>query len=85
MTFHRRVQNEKVMSASLQPVHESFPQLLLIDDDLSLSKLIREYCETDGLKVMPVPSGEEGNSKLGGLTVSLELPVDQGGGTTASR
>ncbi len=47
------------MSASPQDGDPS-PQLLLIDDDLSLGKLIREYCETDGLTVTGTATGEEG-------------------------
>jgi two-component system, OmpR family, response regulator CpxR len=47
------------MSTSTQQVHDS-PHLLLIDDDLPLSRLIREYCATDGLTVTPAATGEEG-------------------------
>ncbi len=34
--------------------------LLLVDDDLSLGKMIRDYCETDGLAVTAAGTGEEG-------------------------
>jgi DNA-binding response OmpR family regulator len=36
------------------------PHLLLIDDDLSLCSLIRDYCDTDDLKVTSTGTGEEG-------------------------
>ena len=48
------------MSATSQQVQKPSPQLLLIDDDASLSKLIRDYCETDGLIVAAAATGEEG-------------------------
>lgn len=48
------------MSASTLEVHPRGPLLLLIDDDLSLSRLICEYCETDGLEVALASAGEEG-------------------------
>jgi hypothetical protein len=48
------------MNVSGQTINVSSPHLLLIDDDLSLGKLIREYCETDGLTVTPAATGEEG-------------------------
>jgi DNA-binding response OmpR family regulator len=35
------------------------PHLLLVDDDLSLGKMIREYCETRGISVTPAATGEE--------------------------
>lgn len=59
ITFAGRTQNKGGMSAHVQQVQES-PHLLLIDDDLSLGRLILEYCETDGLTVTPAATGEEG-------------------------
>ena len=44
-------------------VHDGNPpprHLLLIDDDLSLGRMIRDYCETDGLAVTAAATGEEG-------------------------
>ena len=48
------------MSSFSQPVDAAPPHLLLIDDDLSLGTLIREYCEGKGLKVTAAATGEEG-------------------------
>ncbi len=48
------------MSTFTQSVNDASPPLLLIDDDLSLSRLIRDYCETDGLTVTSAGTGEEG-------------------------
>ncbi len=48
------------MSTFAQSVNDASPPLLLIDDDLSLSRLIRDYCETDGLTVTSAGTGEEG-------------------------
>ncbi|MBT9332044.1 response regulator transcription factor [Paracidobacterium acidisoli] len=48
------------MSVSTQIVQATAPHLLLVDDDVSLSRLIREYCETDGLDVTLAATGEEG-------------------------
>jgi DNA-binding response OmpR family regulator len=46
---------------SLSPHGEANPpHLLLIDDDLSLATLIREYCHSKGLEVTPAATGEEG-------------------------
>jgi DNA-binding response OmpR family regulator len=53
-------QNEEEMSVSAQEPQLTAPRLLLIDDDVSLSRLIREYCETDGLEVATAITGEEG-------------------------
>jgi len=60
-TWHRLVgpQNKKEMNAFAQQDDDS-PPLLLIDDDLSLGRLIREYCETDGFAVTAAATGEEG-------------------------
>jgi two-component system, OmpR family, response regulator CpxR len=60
MTSFCRMQNKNGMSASTHQNHDGSPLLLLIDDDLSLGALIREYCETDGLMVTAAATGEEG-------------------------
>jgi two-component system response regulator CpxR len=60
MTSLQRAQNKSGMSTFAQSVHDASPLLLLIDDDLSLSRLIRDYCETDGLTVTSAGTGEEG-------------------------
>lgn len=48
------------MNSSSRHIGATSPRLLLIDDDLSLAKLIREYCESDGLEVTAAATGEEG-------------------------
>jgi DNA-binding NtrC family response regulator len=50
------------MSSFSQHVDAAPPHLLLIDDDLSLGTLIREYCEGKGLKVTAAASGEEASA-----------------------
>lgn len=60
-TRHRLAgpQNKKEMNTFAQQDDDA-PPLLLIDDDLSLGRLIREYCETDGFVVTAAATGEEG-------------------------
>ncbi len=48
------------MSISINNGEPPSRHLLLIDDDLSLGKMIRDYCETDGLTVTAAGTGEEG-------------------------
>jgi DNA-binding response OmpR family regulator len=52
--------NEEKMGSFSPHVDAAAPHLLLIDDDVSLGTLIREYCESKGLKVTAAPTGEEG-------------------------
>jgi two-component system, OmpR family, response regulator CpxR len=54
------VQNEQKMSSFAEQAEATPPHLLLIDDDLSLAALIREYCYSKGLEVTPAATGEEG-------------------------
>lgn len=53
-------QNECVSSSHFPSAHASPSDLLLIDDDLPLAKLIAEYCEPHGLSVASAATGEEG-------------------------
>ena len=55
------------MSSFSQHVDAAPPHLLLIDDDLSLGTLIREYCEGKGLKVTAAATGEEGICGFGSV------------------